>query len=320
MKRDFNVTVRTDGTDAVGLKDELFDLLVEAFPDVRVSPVRSSTASRERFVMCRPEYISAAVKNNIFMKPGVKINVDRACKQYDRIVRGIRSWGIEVLEIPPTKGCQDQTYVANIATSITPYLVLAKFSAPGRTVEEAPAKRFFEEQGYNVIQPPFAQEGEADLKLWKDQTYFAGWGKFSKKEAYDWIAKKTGTEMVYIKEISDALYHLDCSFAKLRPDLFLVNKPGIDGPSFREFEKRGECILVPPEIVATGATNIVLIPNTNIILSGMFFPEEKKYQKSMDWMNEHVGDKYGYTIFYCDIDEPDKSGADISCMVMHLTF
>jgi len=100
----------------------------------------------------------------------------------------------------------------------------------------------------------------------------------------------------------------------------LVNREGMDPESFKRLEKLANITVVPPDISATGCTNAVKIPgDKRILLSGMFFPEEKKYQKSMDWMNATF-DKFNYTVLFMDIDECDKSGADISCCVMHLTF
>lgn len=276
-----------------------------------------------QFVMCPPKYLSTAISNNVFMK-GQKVDVKRAMRQYDRIIRAIRAFGVAVLEIPPAKGCQDQTYVANIGVAIDgadPCIVLARYKADGRSCEEEPARKFFQEQGYKVIQPPAGMcfEGEADFKHWKDNVYFGGWGKFTDRAALDWIAQQTGCEVIPIRETSDELYHFDCSFAALDAENALVNRAGMDAASFKEIAKRMNVVEVPPEVMSTGVTNVVQIPGKRILLSGMFFPEMAKYRKSMEWMLETC-DKLGYSVWFMDIDEPDKSGADISCMVMHLPF
>jgi hypothetical protein len=44
-----------------------------------------------------------------------------------------------------------------------------------------------------------------------------------------------------------------------------------------------------------------------------------EYREAMEWMNKTF-DKFGYTCVFLDTDEADKSGADLSCMVMHLDF
>jgi len=280
-----------------------------------------------KFVMCPPKYLSTDIPNNVFMEGGgdqfhggtKKIDRKRAMTQYQRIKRLIEALDGEVLEIPATPGAQDAVYVANIAVALEPYVVLANYKAPGRDVEEEPARQFFESLGYQVIQPPYDFEGEADFKKWKDKTYFGGWGKFTDARALGWIQQQTGVEIIPIHEISDELYHEDCSLFVIDEENFLVNSEGIDEPSLAQFKKLGNVIEVPSELSATGITNAVKIPNKDVILSGLFHPEDRKYQKSMEWIMEAF-DKFNYSVILVDIDEPDKSGADVSCMVMNLDF
>ena len=270
--------------------------------------------------MCPPKYLSTAIPNNVFMK-NEPVNVDRAMKQYDRIIRAFRALDVTVLEIPPVDGCQDQTYVANIGVAINPFIVLAKFKAEGRPCEEDPARAFFQSEGYQVIQPPTFFEGEADFKKWKAGVYFGGWGKFTDRATLDWIEDACQVKVIPIHETSDELYHLDCSLFIMDEQNFLVNREGMDSESFKALESIANLTLVPPDIMSCGVTNCVKIPGDKpILFSGMFFTEMEKYRKAMEWMNANVGDKFGKTVFFLDIDEPDKSGADISCMVMHLDF
>lgn len=292
----------------------------DIFDSISPGAAAPGATPQTRLVMCAPKYLSTRIPNNVFMR-GEKVNVARAMKQYGRIVRLLRALDVEVLEIPPVEGCQDQTYVANIAVTIPKArkIVLANYKAPGRACEEAPARRFFTALGYDVIRPPAKFEGEADFKLWRENIYFGGWGKFTDRKALDWIAEQTGCQVIPIHETSDELYHLDCSLFIVDEQNFLVNREGMDKASLRTLESVANIIPVPPEIYATGATNCVRVPGKDILLSGMFFPEEKQYQRSMEWMAETF-DRFGKTVCYMDIDEPDKSGADISCMVMHLDF
>jgi len=280
-----------------------------------------------KFVMCSPKYLSTDIPNNVFMEGGgeqfhggtKKIDRNRAMTQYQRIKRLIEALDVPVLEIPPTPGAQDAVYVANIAVALEPYIVLANYKAPGRDVEEEPARQFFESLGYQVIQPPYDFEGEADFKKWKDKTYFGGWGKFTDARALAWIRDQTGVEVIPIREVSDALYHADCSLFVIDEENLLINREGIDQQSYAQFKKLGNVIDVPPKLSATGITNAVKIPDKNVILSGLFHPEDKKYQKSMEWIFTTF-DKFNYSVILVDIDEPDKSGADVSCMVMNLDF
>jgi N-dimethylarginine dimethylaminohydrolase len=270
------------------------------------------------FLMCPPAYLSTAIANNKFMK-GQTVDTERAMRQYSRIKRLITGLGVKIVELPPTKGCQDQHFVANIGLSVDPFIFLAKMTADGRTCEEEPARKFFEKLGYTVLQPPYGWEGEAETKMWKDKTYFGGYGKFSDWKAQEWISNKAGVEIIPMKMVSDDLYHLDCCIYVIDAENLLVCRDGIDRESFKRLEKLANVIVVPNEYQATGATNLIKIPDKNIVISGMFQPEYEKYRQSMEWMLTLM-DKFNTSVIFMDIDEADKNGADCSCQVMHLTF
>lgn len=272
-----------------------------------------------RFVMCPPKYLSNKIPNNVFMGKNSKVDVKRAMTQYDRTKNWIVDLGVEVLEIPPAKECQDQTFTANIGIAIEPYIVLANYKADGRSCEVPPAKAFFEGLGYKCIAPPFYFEGEADLKQLNPKLFFAGWGQFSDIKAHRWIADKTGVEIIPVHEISDQAYHLDCSVLVIDPQNVMVMTKGIDRQSLRAIEKVANVIPTPKGLVTTGCTNMVLIPDKKVAMSGAFWPEIAEYRKSMEWLLTTF-DELDWNVLFVDADAVDVSGADLSCMVLHLGF
>lgn len=272
----------------------------------------------ETFVMCPPEFLSTRLANNVFMK-AEKVNVKRALKQYGRVKHIMNALGVQVLEIPPQPECQDQYYTANIAIAIEPYIIMANYKAEGRACEVPPARKFFEGLGYQCIQPPSYFEGEADLKHWKDNIYIGGFGQFSDNRAFDWIEKKTGCEIIRVREVDPKLFHLDCSLCVIDPQNIMVNRGGIDGPSFKKLESIANIIEPPKGLSVTGVTNGVFIKDKRIYMTGTLQPEAKDYRKAIEWLNDTMAN-FGYSCIFCDVDEADKSGADLSCTVMHLPF
>jgi N-dimethylarginine dimethylaminohydrolase len=271
-----------------------------------------------KFVMCRPVYLSTAIPNNVFMeKEPEKPDVPRALNQFDRSVHLFESLGVEVLEIPPQKGAQDQLFTANVGTEINGVIVLANFSAPGRAVEIPPAQKFFQQLGYKCVQPPMAQEGEADLKKWKQGYYFGGWGLFSKKESCDWIMKQLGVTVIPVQEVNPKSFHLDCCLLVVDQENFMVTRKGLSPDSIKTLQKLGNVTFTPEGIETTGCTNGVLIPEKRIYVSGAFNPEQPDYRKAAEWLLETM-DKFGYTTVFTDCDSYNASGADLSCSVMHL--
>lgn len=272
-----------------------------------------------RFIMCPPKYLSTAIPNNVFMDKKEPVDVPRALAQYARFKNAVMALGVDVLEIPATEGCQDQTFVANIGISIEPYIVLANYKAPGRACEVPPARKFFETLGYECIQPPFHFEGYADLKPWKDGIYFGGVGQFTDQRALDWIAKKTGVRIISLNETNAKAYHLDCNLIFLNEKAAIVNPAGLDRQSIAKLEQVVEVIQQPKGLETTGITNGVMIPGQPIYCSGTFNPEQPDYRKAMEWLLETM-DKFGVSVFLMDTDAVDVSGADLSCTVMPLTF
>lgn len=273
---------------------------------------------KTRLVMCEPRYLSVKIPNNVFMK-GEQPNVPRAITEWKRTVKILSALDQTILQIPPVKGCQDQVYVANIAVALNPHIVLANYKAPGRACEVPPAKAFFQSMGYNCVQPPFKFEGYADLRKWKDGYYFGGWGLFTDRRALEWIANTANIRIIPIHEINPKSYHLDCCLSVLNEETFMVTKSGIDEQSLASLKKRGNVIFTPDDIPTTGITNGILLPDKKIYLSGTFNPEQKDYRKAMEWLLTTM-DKFGYSVIFCDVDEYNKSGADLSCTVMTLDF
>lgn len=248
-----------------------------------------------------------------------KPDVPRAIAEWDRICHVLEALGSEILEIPPVKGAQDQTFVSNVAVSIKPYIVLAKMSAPGRPVEEAPSRTFFESIGYKVIQPPFVFEGFAELKQLNDKLYFGGYGEFTDIRALKWIEQQTGITVIPIKEINRKLYHLDTMLMVLDEETVMVTRSGMDADSFRLVKAAARVIEAPSDVATAGITNGLLLKDKRIYCSGCLQPEDPKYQKAMDFLLETM-DGMGLSTIFFDTEGIGPSGGDLSCQFLPLTF
>jgi len=276
-----------------------------------------------KFVMCRPTYLSTKIPNNKWMtgKNKVPVDVPRALTQHDRTGHIFEALGVELFEIPPVKGAQDQTYVANVALVIdeSKMAIMARYKAAGRAVEVEPARQFLTQLGYKCIQPPIGStfEGWADCKRWKSGIYFGGWGLFSNKAAFQWISNNTGIKIIPVKEIDEGTYHLDCNLLVVDENNFIVVKSGLDSQSVKTLQKCGNVIFTPDGIETTGITNGVIIPEKKIYCSGCLQPEQKEYRRACEWLLETM-DKLGYTVVFFDVDSYGPSGADLSCTVLPL--
>lgn len=286
---------------------------------VQVASRMGMRPKRTTLLMCKPQFLSTDIPNNVFMQGREEADVPRAMNQWDRVAHILESFGCELYEIPPEKGCQDQTYTANVCSFIHPFAVMAKYKAPGRDCEIEPAKKFLQEKGYNCIQPDDYFEGEADLKLWKPGMYFGGYGLFSTNEAFDWIEKKCGVEIIRLHEINPKGFHLDCELLVIDDENFMVTKNSLAPESIARLQKLGNVIFTPDGCDTCGCTNGIFIREKHLYLSGAFNPEIPEYRKASEWLLEEM-DKYGYTVVFVDVDSYNASGADLSCTAANVTF
>ncbi len=293
-----------------------FDL--QAIAARHAAPRRLPPWTVPALVMAPPTYLSTAVSNNVFMAHE-HVDKPRAMMQWTRIKTVLEAFGRRVGVIPAAPGNQDQAYTANVAAAVNPFIVLARYSAPGRAGEVPPAYAFFRAQGYRCVQPPFAFEGEADFKRVTDDLYVGGYGQFSDPKAGQWIAQQCGVQVVPVEEISAKLYHLDCSLMVLEPGRFLAAEEGLSKPSLDALAKVGEVLLIPKGFAETGVTNGIVLREKHIYLTGTFQQEVPAYRKALEWLQDFMAG-IGYAVVPVDTDAFQPSAADLSCCVCHVPF
>ena len=66
-----------------------------------------------RILVCRPTYFDVSYAGNTWMKPGVKIDKEKALQQHDNLLNVLRSYGAEIEFIAPVKGLEDMVFTAN---------------------------------------------------------------------------------------------------------------------------------------------------------------------------------------------------------------
>lgn len=261
-----------------------------------------------------PLSVSNAVPNNVLMQPDVQgeYDLDRAGQQWSQLYRELARSGIVYL-LPGHDGLQDLPFVANLGVYLPnrqhPTVILSRFVHESRRGEQALGLRFFEAFDYLVMQPPGFFEGEADLKWIGGDKYVGGVGR-SVSNAYKWMSGLLGLEITEVELLDPGLYHLDCVFMPLGSDKALVNVSVLSSQAKRALEKVCDIVAVPKEYVYEGWTNCIRIGQTLL-----HSPGAAPAWRFQDFMNAH-----GFGVKVLQLDEFDKSGADLSCLVMHLNY
>jgi N-dimethylarginine dimethylaminohydrolase len=262
------------------------------------------------FLMNLPLSVSNEAPNNVWMVHDQPYDKTLACRQWMKLYGRIAREAL-IYVLPGHGDLQDLPFVANIACYL-PHLfdstvVRSKFTSQPRVGEEDVGAAFFDSFPYYMPQSPYCWEGEADLKWVKSNLYVGGVGQRSTDDAYDWMESSFLMDVVRVQLTDPKLYHLDCVFMPLAADKALVNVSALSSDDIRKIENITEIIAVPERHKYDGWTNGIML-NGTMLHSAI---------TSADDLAELLPQ---YRIECFDLSEFEKSGADLSCLIMHLNY
>lgn len=283
------------------------------------------------YLMCPPYGMSADIPNNALMKElsskDRQIDIEKAVREWINLYYFISNYGIVYL-LPPIEGLQDQTYTANLGI-VLPHLknttvVISNFRSQVRTKETPEGIDFFKKMNYNVAKCPFKFEGEADLKYLGKNNYAGGYGIRSEKDAYSWFEKEFDMKVIKVEMSDEKLYHFDCMFLPISSTDVACCTELMDDASVKKLEAIANVYDVPLEACYAGFTNSVVF--NRIIccesqIRGMKATDERYERENLKIMHMNkICAKVGFEPIFFSLSEFEKSGGDLSCLVMHLSY
>lgn len=289
-----------------------------------------SQLSLQSYVMNFPFTLSTTDPNNIWMQElsdeDLAINKSKAYKQFMDLYSFMAGNSLTYL-MPSEGNYQDQVYVANLGIYLPHitdenHIILSNFTSDPRKGEELVGEKFFTQMGYKTTISPYKWEGEADLKYLYDNVYIGGYGIRSNIKSYEWMEKNYDMNIIKLAMTDEYLYHLDCSIFTLNPEQTLVATELFDAFELAEIEKHTEIIDVDTEDALGGMTNSVRMGNMILCASNIselkktheYYEGEKHKIASL----EKICSDAGMEPVIFNLSEYMKSGAMLSCMVMHL--
>jgi N-dimethylarginine dimethylaminohydrolase len=284
----------------------------------------------QSFVMNFPFSLSTADPNNIWMQEltdkELIINKPKAYKQFMDLYNFVA--GGAVVNLLPSEGnFQDQVYVANLGIYLPHiknenHIILSNFTSEPRKGEELVGEKYFNQMGYKTAISPFKWEGEADLKYLYGNKYIGGYGIRSDIKAYEWMEEQYGMDILKVEMVDEYLYHLDCSIFALNNNQTLVCTELFEEEELIEMEKYTEIIDIDVDDAFGGITNSVRLGNMLMCASNI-----SELKKSHEYYEGEVhkiktlekicGDAGMEPVIF-NLSEYMKSGAMLSCMMMHL--
>lgn len=276
------------------------------------------------FLMNFPFTIDNEAQNNPIMKHAKKpYDYKKVFNQFMGLYNTIAKESLVFL-LPSEEQLQDLPFVANIGCYI-PHIkpdtiIVSNFKSQPRKGEDKIGKKFFESMGYIVDRPSTYWEGEADLKYIKGNLWIGGCGIRTDIKSYRWMANKFDMDIIPIKMTDQKLYHFDCQFFPLSSDKALVATSILSPEDIKKIEKHIEVISVPKDCIYDGWTNCVKLGNKILCGKSKNFEKSDKENEESDKARSALFYKEGYKPVEINLHEFIKSGADLSCMCMHLNY
>jgi N-dimethylarginine dimethylaminohydrolase len=279
-----------------------------------------------------PFSLAADVANNAWMAEikddDRKINNKKAINQFLQLYHFMASDAVVyLLPTPKIPGLQDLVYCANLGIVLehTPdrnTVILSNFSTEVRAPEKEVGENFFHAMGYDVASPPYHFEGEAELKHLYDNVYIGGYGTRSDKKAYEWLANEFDMLIISVEETDPYLYHLDCTVFPLTHEDTLVCTEMYTPEEIKQIEAVTNIVDVTVDDCFSGICNSVRLGNSLLNASNIhemkhtdeYYEDEKRKNQKL----EDIAIRFAFEVSYFNLSEFLKSGALLSCMVMHL--
>ena len=183
----------------------------------RTTTTRSKTRRRARtrhYVMCTPSHFEVVYAINPWMDPTVPVDTERATAQWDVLRHTFLALGHRVDVIEPVPSQPDMVFAANGGLTVGGRTYGARFRHPQREAEAQAFADFLREQGNDVAEPMFVNEGEGDF-LALSSLILAGTGFRTSLEAHIEAAETLDRPVVSLQLVDPRFYHLDVAIAVL---------------------------------------------------------------------------------------------------------
>ena len=269
--------------------------------------------STTRIMMCPPDHFHVNYQINPWMKGNENcVSQGKAMEQWQHLVATIRAAGAEVVTMKPAKGWPDMVFTANAATVYRNMAVPARFLHEERRGEESYFKKWFRDNGFEVLELPkdLVYEGAGDSLFDRASgALWAGHGMRSDIRAHDYLAKWFDVEVLPLKLESEYYYHIDTCFCPLNDGFLLYYPDAFDAETNALIEDRvavDKRIAVSEDEAAQFACNTVNVGNTVIM------------NAASDRLRGEL-EQRGFKVAEAPVAEFLKAGGSTKCLTLKVT-
>ena len=236
------------------------------------------------------------------------VDSSNAKLQWEGLYQTILKTGVTIELIEPAEYLPDMVFTANAGLLYKNEVLVSNFRAEQRQEESVFFKKWFETNGYTIVnsklateQPYFEGAGDA---LFLGEKLIAAYGFRSNKEAYQQKFFKD-INVTLCELIDPFFYHLDTCFCPLTADLAIWYSGAFSDTAKKQLEKNCELINITQSEAMAFACNSVVLGNKIIMPMGC-----------NNILN--VLEKRGFTVYSCDMSEYIKAGGACKCLTLQV--
>ena len=202
------------------------------------------SSSRDRILMCPPDYFTIDYVINPWMAgQDSSLDMELAKRQWRELRDKVGEYA-EIVEMEPVAGLPDMVFTANAGAVYGDRAIASHFMPNERHPEERHFKRWFTENGFELLalDEKIGFEGAGDCLLDRRGPWlWTGYGFRTEIEAHAEIAKFFDLEVISIRLVDSRFYHIDTCFCPLTDGFLMYHPPAFDYDSRIAIETR-----IPP--------------------------------------------------------------------------
>lgn len=265
-----------------------------------------------RVLVCDPEFFNISYEINSWMNVDNKTDGEKVRRQWDEMIECLVNSGAKIEHIQPSPDFPDMVFTANAGLVRGNRVVLSNFRHEERRGERELFRRWFLDQGYEVIELPedISFEGAGDAMFFNN-ILFIGCGSRTNRRAHPIIAEALGVDYVSCELVNPYFYHLDtCLFTT--DNQFVYYDEAFTHASLRE-------MLTKVTETTMKTNNSVNICPVNTAQAKQFICNSIKVRHSITTPAYNHDNIFSSThIFNCDVSEFIKAGGAVKCLTLEL--
>lgn len=268
--------------------------------------------ARDKILMCPPDYFTVDYVINPWMagQEGV-LDKDKATEQWNDLKSTLSEYA-DIVTMDPQPDLPDLVFTANAGVVYGKKAIASHFMPMERRPEEPHNKRWFEKNGFELLDldEKIGFEGAGDCLFDRGGDWlWTGYGFRTEIEAHAEIQKYFDVEVVSIKLTDSRFYHIDTCFCPLTNGFLMYHPPAFDFDSRVAIESRippHKRIVVDTLDAGNFACNAVNVGDT-VVLNKASDPLKARLMLA------------GFKVREVDLSEFLKAGGSAKCLTLKLT-